>query len=280
MNFGGRTPAPEARRIVDRALERGLTHFDTANLYGKGESERVLGEALKGRRERAFVATKCGVNEGLSKQRVLAAADESLQRLGMDSVDLFYLHTPDPKTPLDETLDAIAELLARGKVKAWGVSNYAAWEIFELQQKADARRMPRPAFSQVLYNLLVRQLDVEYFAFARRHPIHTTVYNPLCGGMLAGGSRLKNNPMYRKRYGPLDEAAERYRAALGMDLVTLAYAWLAGRPGVDSILCGPGTLAHLDAAIDACAVELPTEVREKIDQVHYELMRTDARYAR
>jgi aryl-alcohol dehydrogenase-like predicted oxidoreductase len=282
MNFGGRTPAAEAHRIVDRALERGITHFDTADVYGKGESERVVGQALKGRRDRAFIATKCGASGGLAKARVLAAIDESLQRLGTEWVDLYYLHLPDAKTPIEETLEALAVLLENGKVRSWGVSNYASWQIVELNRLCDARSMKRPAFSQVLYNLLIRQLDVEYFAFAKRFPIHTTVYNPLAGGMLAGGTRGQNNAMYARRYWSegMRQHAEKYRGLGGFDLVTLAYAWVAGRPGVDSVLSGPGTVAHLDAAIDACALVLPDEVRKRIDEIHSGFLGTDARYAR
>jgi aryl-alcohol dehydrogenase-like predicted oxidoreductase len=282
MNFGGRTPAAEAHRIVDRALERGVTHFDTANLYSGGESERVLGKALAGRRDRAFIATKCGVNEGLAGKRVLTAINESLLRLGTDWVDLYYLHVPDPKTPIEETLDAVAVLLEKGKARSWGVSNYAAWQILELNHLCDARGMKRPAWSQVLYNLLVRQLDVEYFAFTKRYPIHTTVYNPLAGGMLAGGSRYKSNAMYQRRYWSesMKQRAEAFRGLGGLDLVTLAYAWVAGRPGVDSVLAGPATVAHLDAAIDGCALELPADVRAKVDEVHLSITGTDARYAR
>jgi aryl-alcohol dehydrogenase-like predicted oxidoreductase len=216
---------------------------------------------------------------------VLAAADESLKRLGRDFVDLYYLHVPDPKTPMVETLEAISALLKSGKIKTWGVSNYASWQILEIDQLCDSAGLPRPAVSQVLYNVLVRQLDVEYFAFARKHPIHTTVYNPLAGGMLAGGTRGKSNAMYGRRYwnASLFELAEKYRALAtehGLDLVTLAYAWVAARPGVDSVLTGPGTLAHLEASIDACAVKLSPELNAKIDEVHKAYLGTDASYAR
>jgi aryl-alcohol dehydrogenase-like predicted oxidoreductase len=283
MNFGGRTPADEARRIVDRALERGVTLFDTANVYNKGESEKIVGAALNGR---AQVATKCGaMGEGLARARVLAACDESLKRLRRDAIDLYYLHVPDPKTPIAETLEAIEELLEAGKIKTWGVSNYAAWQIFELNLLCDQTGMPRPAVSQVLYNVLVRQLDVEYFAFTRRFPIHTTVYNPLAGGMLAGGKRGESNAMYGRRYwnAALFDLAQKYRALAtehGLDLVTLAYAWVVARPGVDSVLIGPGTLAHLDAAIEACAQVLSPELRANIDDVHRAYLGTDASYAR
>ena len=176
MNFGKRTPAPEARRIVDRAIERGVRFFDTANVYGNGESERILGQALRGRRAEVGIATKVGIArvqgrpEGLSAARVERALEESLERLGTDFVDLFYLHAPDPATPIEETLEAMGRVLQAGKARHWGVSNFAAWQILELNTLCDARGLPRPAVSQVLYNLLVRQIELEYLPFTRRYP--------------------------------------------------------------------------------------------------------------
>ncbi len=297
MNFGARTPATEARRIVDLAFERGATFFDTANVYGDGESERIVGAALQGRRDRATIATKVGLRraggvvEGLAPARVIAAVGESLERLQTDWVDVLYLHAPDPATPMAQTLDALQTLLERGSVKAWGVSNYASWQILEMNALCDARGVARPAISQVLYNLLVRQLDVEYFAFTKAHPLHTTVYNPLCGGLLArvapapAGSRLAQNPLYRRRYGSevMLEAAKDYAALaaeLSLDCATLAYAWLAGQPGVDSILAGPATSEHLRVALDAVEVPLSSEARAKVDALSVSLLGTDARYAR
>jgi aryl-alcohol dehydrogenase-like predicted oxidoreductase len=303
MNFGDRTSAQEARRIVERALERGATFFDTANLYANGGSERLLGELLRGRRDRVQLATKVGLlrrggkPEGLSAARILEALEESLGRLGTDYVDLYYLHAPDPSTPLAETLDALRPLLESGRIRDWGVSNFAAWQILELNTLADARRMPRPAVSQVLYNLLVRQLDLEYFPFARRHPIHTTVYNPLAGGLLARavepgaaeipkGSRFDKNPVYQRRYWsePLRELTARLQALAREsgfdDPVAFSYAWLAGYPGVDSILAGPRTVEHLDAALDAIALTVPDEVRAKVDALYRSFTGTDASYAR
>lgn len=301
MNFGGRTSAAEAKRIVDRAIERGATLFDTANMYGDGASERILGETLRGRRESVKVATKVGLmrqrgkSEGLSKERIPAALTESLERLGTDYVDVYYLHAPDPHTPFEETLDALAPLLGAGRIRAWGVSNFASWQILELMHLSDARGMPRPEVSQVLYNLLIRQLDLEYFAFARRYSLHSTVYNPLGGGLLArrpapgssipAGSRFATNRMYPGRYwsNALMELTERLDGVAreaGMDLVAFAYAWLAGREGVDSILAGPGSVEHLDAAFDGCAKTLTAELRKKVDQVYREFVGTDVSYAR
>lgn len=301
MNFGARTPKAEARRIVDRALERGATFFDTANVYGDGESERILGDALRGRRERAQIATKVGFlrrdgrPEGLAARTVRTAVEESLERLRTEFLDVYYLHVPDHATPLQHTLDGLQPLLEAGVVKAWGVSNYAAWQVLELNGLCDARGMPRPAISQVLYNLLVRQLDVEYFAFTRHHRIHTTVYNPLAGGLLArparpgeavpSGSRFEKNKLYRGRYwsNALLELAGRYQALAaehGLTAVTLAYAWLRARPGVDSILAGPGSAAHLDEALDAVAVKLPDALLTEVDAIHRAYLGTDASYAR
>lgn len=297
MNFGTRTPAAEAHAIVDRAIQRGATHFDTANLYGDGESERILGRALMGRRDGVRIATKVGLlkREGLAPERVLAALDQSLNRLQTDRVDLYYLHAPDPATPFDRTLDAIATLLESGKIASWGVSNFAAWQIAELDHLCDRRKLARPRVAQMLYNVLVRQLDFEFFAFAKQHPIEVTVYNPLAGGLLARdaapgagfpkGSRFEANALYRTRYwtDALLDLAQQLRALAaeaGWDGVALAYAWLAGRPGVDSILSGPATVAHLDAAIDGCAKDLPADLRARVDALHRAFVGTDARYAR
>lgn len=301
MNFASRTSPDESRRIMDRALERGVTVFDTANVYGDGESERRIGQALKGRRHAVRIATKVGLlrfggkPEGLSRARILAACDESLARLQTDFIDVYYLHAPDPLTPIGESLEALAQLFEAKKIRAWGVSNFAAWQIGDLNVAAEARGLPRPAVSQVLYNLLVRQLDVEYFAFARAHPIHTTVYNPLAGGLLARvpdvgapvpkGSRFETNALYRKRYwtDAMTQGAGQYAAVaaeLGLDTVALAYAFLAGHPGIDSVLCGPASVAHLDAGLDGCAKTLTDAARNRIDAVHREFVGTDAKYAR
>jgi aryl-alcohol dehydrogenase-like predicted oxidoreductase len=300
MNFGKRTSATDSERIVARALERGLCFFDTANVYSDGESERILGRALGRSRERCFIATKVGLKgipnraEGLSAAAILHAIDESLGRLGTEYVDVYYLHAPDKTTRIEETLDAMKTLLDGGKVRAWGVSNYASWQILEMNRLADAREMMRPALSQVIYNLVIRQLDIEYLKFTARHPVHTTVYNPLAGGLLSGkhsraeipkGSRFDGNRMYLRRYWTermfeLVSALQGVAREEGMDLVTLAYAWLAGRPGVDSILVGPADVGQLDAAIDACARTLSESARARLDEVHYAFAGTDATYAR
>ena len=261
MNFGKRTPEPEAHRIVQRALERGLVFFDTANVYVDGESERILGRALGKRRPEARIATKVGIGkmsepEGLSPERITGALEESLRRLGTDRVELYYFHKPDHSRPLESSLRAMEKVIKSGKAGAFGASN---------------------------------------FRFARKYGVHTTVYNPLAGGLLAGkvkrdappeaGSRFDRNPMYQRRYlndrfFDLADAFARLAAEAGRSPVELAYQWVAARPGVDSILLGPGSVEHLDAAIDAVARPLPKEVIDRADELHRAFQGTDASYAR
>jgi len=301
MNFGKRTPADESERIVRRALERGIRVFDTANAYNGGESERILGRALGRDREGVVVATKVGFGrldgkpEGLSPAAVERAVQGSLERLGTGWVDVYYLHVPDHATPIEQTLDAMKKQVDAGRVRAWGVSNFAAWQILEMDLLADARSLARPVVSQVLYNALHRQLDVEYFAFARRFPIHTTIYNPLAGGLLAGkhrageapptGSRFDDNALYQRRYwtAAMFEHVEQLRAVAaseGLTMVQLAYAWVAARPDVDSILVGPASVQHLDDALDAVQRSLSKEALARIDELARAWRGTDTNYVR
>jgi aryl-alcohol dehydrogenase-like predicted oxidoreductase len=303
MNFGKRTPEAEARRIIERALARGVRTFDTANSYNDGDSERILGAALRGAAAgEVFVATKVGMDgwargrpEGLARKTVLAACEKSLARLGMDRVALYYLHKPDRDTPSAETLDALAELHAAGRFERFGVSNYASWKVLELVRACDERGVPRPAASQVLYNPAIRQLDVEHFEFCAAYGLHVTVYNPLAGGMLAravdpaapppAGSRFEGSEQYRSRYlsGRLFAFAKAWgeiAAREGRTPADAAHAWVAAQPGVDSILVGPGSVAHLDAALDAVAKPLSPEALGAIAELQRDFDGTDARYAR
>jgi aryl-alcohol dehydrogenase-like predicted oxidoreductase len=301
MNFGKRTPEDEAKRIVGRALDAGIRWFDTANAYNDGESERILGRALANRRDDVVLATKVGFGrvagkpEGLSAARVVAALDESLARLGTDHVDLYYLHVPDHATPIEATLEGVARTLETGKARAFGVSNYASWQIVEIFAACDRAGVSRPVVAQQIYNLLIRQLDVEYTRFSAKYDLHTTVYNPLAGGLLTGlhrdrtdvpaRSRFDGNKLYQGRYWSetmrrLASTYEDLARAHGLSAIDLAYAWLARARGVDSILVGPGSVAHLDDALRAAAIELPAEVRAEVEAVHRAHLGTETTYAR
>jgi aryl-alcohol dehydrogenase-like predicted oxidoreductase len=284
MNFGARTAPDEARAIVDSALATGLTHFDTANLYGDGAVETLLGQLLKGRP--AHLTTKVGAwkKEGLSRQRVVAALDESLQRLQRDSVDVYLLHQPDPDTRLEETLMGLSQVLQTGKAKAWGFSNYPAWQAAQLISVARGV-VPPPVQAQVLYNLVARQAEVEYPAFAKQAGFALAAYNPLAGGLLSGhsGPRLTANRFYRQRYGSSVLAQRALRiAAIGAEAsltpATLAYAWLSQR--VDLIVCGPAIASHLDAAHEGLRTELSRATSQALEDLHLETVGTSASYAR
>lgn len=301
MTFGGRTPRAEADRIVRRALELGVTVFDTANMYENGAAEEILGAALGADRERVEVASKVGAwrkgraAEGLSRARVREACDESLRRLRTDHLDTYFLHVPDPRTPIEETLGAFAELYEEKKILGWAVSNYASWQILELVQAAQKLGLPPPRRAQMLYNVLVRQLDVEYFAFAERYALSTEVYNPLAGGLLTPrhpspsadkrGSRFDKNGMYERRYwsdvmfARRDELARAAEEA-GIGIVELSYRFLVERRGVAAVLVGAGTLAHLDAAHAALATALPPDLVARLEKMHVAWNGTDARYGR
>jgi aryl-alcohol dehydrogenase-like predicted oxidoreductase len=301
MNFGRRTPRDESERIVRRALERGITLFDTANSYNEGASESILGKALGKDRAKVVLTTKGGLGpnpgrrEGLSPAALRSALDGSLGRLGVSSVDVYYLHVPDRTTPIEDSVGVMKELVDSGRVGSWGVCNYASWEILEMNAIADRMGLPKPVMTQLLYSPVHRQLDVEYFAFARRHPIHTSVYNVLAGGLLARyheraaepakGSRFDRNAMYQRRFWTetMFDRATQVRAvaqAHGLSSVDFCYAWLATRPGIDSILVGPATVAQLDQAIDAVDLTLPAETLSAMDALALEWTGSDTNYVR
>lgn len=300
MNFGGRTGEAEADAIMRRALELGIDLIDTANAYNNGESERIVGRAVAGRRERVRIATKVGFGrtagkpEGLSAAVVSRSIEESLGRLGTDYVDVYYLHVPDHGTPIEETLEALGKVLARGLARSWAVSNYASWQILEMLQLAPRFGLPKPVYVQQIYNVLIRQLDVEYARFAAKYGLATCIYNPLAAGLLSGrhqkgniakGSRFDKNPFYQRRY--LHGVMFDHVAALtalasehGLSLVELAYAWLGHREVVSEVIVGPGSLEHLEAAHAGLQKRLDPAVLTRIDELAIEFRGTDTSYAR
>ncbi|WP_406314997.1 aldo/keto reductase [Streptomyces sp. NBC_00118] len=292
MTFGDTADRATAAAMLDAALDAGITGVDTANGYAGGESERILAELLPGRRDQVVLATKAGIphpDQGghapLSAEGLRAALEGSLKRLGTDHVDLFYLHQPDRRTPLTETLAAVAEFVQAGKVLALGVSNFAAWQIAELSRVADEVGAPRPAVAQQLHNLLARRIEEEYAEYAATAGLRTMVYNPLGGGLLTGRHSFEQAPdagrfgdsklaaMYRQRYWNEDlfravTDLTRVASAAGLPLTELALRWLLSRPSTDALLLGGSKVDHLKANIAAAAAgPLPTDVRAACDEV-------------
>jgi aryl-alcohol dehydrogenase-like predicted oxidoreductase len=204
------------------------------------------------------------------------------------------LHAPDRETPIEESLSALQSLWQAGKIRAFATSNYASWQLLEILSFCDREGLPRPIFAHEIYNLLVRQLDVEYFGFSAKYGVHTTAYNPLAGGLLTGkhrrgdppvASRFDANPMYQRRYWSERvfsevDAYAKLADRVGLTLTELSYAWFRARPGIDSLIVGPGTVEHLDAALAARELALDEEACRQADAIHLEHQGTDARYAR
>ncbi|MEV7091010.1 aldo/keto reductase [Streptomyces sp. NPDC093085] len=275
MTFGDTVDRAGAAAMLDTALDAGITGVDTANGYAGGESERILATLLPGRRDRIVLATKAGIphpDQGghapLSAAGMRAALEGSLRRLATDHVDLFYLHQPDRSTPVEETLGAVAEFAAEGKILALGVSNHSAWQIAELTRVADASGAPRPVVAQQLHNLLARRLEEEYVEYAAVSGLRTLVYNPLGGGLLTGRHSFARTPesgrfgdsrlaaMYRERYWDqrLFDAVERLSgiaSEAGIPLTELALRWLLERPSTDALLLGGSRTEQLRANIAA-----------------------------
>jgi aryl-alcohol dehydrogenase-like predicted oxidoreductase len=290
MTFGDTADLDTAREMVQVALDAGVTAIDTANGYAGGRSEEMLGDILQGRFDDVSVATKVGIFAGdagghplLSREGIRPSVEASLRRLGTDRVDLLYLHQPDRSVPLDETAAALAELVDEGVVGALGVSNYAAWQIADVEAACDRAGAPRPVVAQQLYNLVARRIEQEYAEFAATHGIATVVYNPLGGGLLTGRHRFDEDPgegrfgssalstMYRDRYwnralfdavGALDGIARQ----AGLGLPELALRWLLSQDVVTAVLLGGSKPEQLRAnlavadrgplpadVLDACA---------------------------
>lgn len=292
MTFGDTVDERVAAEMIDTSLELGVTAIDTANGYAGGASETLLGDLLKARRDQVLLATKAGIPHPdadgaapLSRDGVRRCLEASLRRLQTSRVDLFYLHQPDRSTPLEETVGVVGELLAEGKITAWGVSNYAAWQIVELRRIADRAGIARPVVAQQLYNLLARRIEEEYVESALVAELATVVYNPLGGGLLTGRHTFEERPehgrfgdsrvaaMYTDRYwnadlfaavGELAELAE----SEGITLAELSLRWVAARPGVDSVLIGGSRTEHLRSNITALrAGPLPTAVLDACETI-------------
>jgi len=302
MMFGKRADQAESERIVGTALDLGINFFDTADVYQAGESERLLGRALKGRRDECIVATKVGYGqneqgdeEGTSRESILRAIDRSLADLGMDCVDVYYLHRPDYAAPIEESLAAMDEVIRAGKARHFAISNFGAWQSMEVLQYCDANGWQRPVMTQMIYNMLLRQIEYEYGAFCRTRRLHLTVYNPLAGGLLTGkyaslddsspGGRFIDNQNYRNRYwsdrlfaGML--ALKRIADDIGMSLTHMAINWVAQQDDVDSVLLGPSSAAQLQDCINAGQAGICPEAMTRIAEALREFEGTDACYAR
>lgn len=274
MTFGKPVDQAGARAMVDRCIDAGIHFFDTANAYQAGLSETMLGHALQGRRQSCTVATKVWArmgdgphDAGLSKQAILKAVEASLRRLQTDYIDLYYLHQPDYAVPIEESLEAMELLVQSGKVRYPASSNYAAWQVAQMQWIAGQRSYTPAAVSQSMYNLIARGIEQEFLPMARQFDIPIIAYNPLAGGLLTGkhqpqsitpGTRFDDNKMYQDRYWhPQDFKAVSRLSQIARDadrsLISLALCWLLHHTPVSSVILGATSLSQLEQNLAAAA---------------------------
>lgn len=291
MNFGGPTSEEESITIINRALDAGINFIDTANVYNAGESERVVGKALKenGQRDQVVLATKVygrmgdGPNDwGTSRYHIIRACEDSLRRLQTDHIDLYQLHRPSLTIPQDETLRAFDDLIRAGKVRYIGCSTHPAWMVMEALAISERYGLARYVSEQPPYNLLDRRIENELIPLAQKYNLAILPWSPLAGGILAGRYPLSGEIPEGSRAA---RAGEAFRARVtrkgrevaakvaemarerGMTGTQLALLWVKDQPGVTSPIIGPRTIAHLEEVIAVLDMALDDADRPLFDQL-------------
>ncbi|MEU8705507.1 aldo/keto reductase [Streptomyces sp. NPDC048565] len=298
MMFGawGNRDHDDSIGIIRTALDAGVNIIDTADVYAGGESERIVGKAVAGRRDDIVLATKVsspmgpGPNErGASRRWIIRACEASLRRLGTDHIDLYQVHRPDPDTDIDETLGALSDLVRAGKIRYAGSSAFAPSSIVQAQWTAERRQRERIVCEQPPYSLLVRGIEADVLPTCEAYRMGVLAWSPLAGGWLSGRWRrdAKGPSSHRTRTMPfrttlshydldvpgnqakLDAATELARIAdeAGLTLVQLALAFVTTHPAVSAAIIGPRTAEHLRGQLSAADVVLEPEVLDRIDRV-------------
>ena len=285
VTFGREIDAATSYAVMDHALERGINLFDTAAGYAAGASERVVGDWItdRGARDRIVLATK--VASPLPRDRVIESAEESLQRLKTDRIDLFQVHNWDDQTPLDDTLGAFATLVDQGKVRYCGCSNYTTWQLAKTLLSANDGGV-RMESIQPPYNLVQREIEADTLPLCVDQEIGVLAYSPLGAGFLTGkyrqntevpkGTRFDvmpgHQPIYFTDHGW--RVAEKLRSKagqLGRPMIDLALNWVIHQPGVTSVLVGARSPSHIDQAFDAEASRISEDVREQLGSSELEI---------
>ena len=288
-NFGGRIDLAATQAVVDAALDEGINFFDTADIYGGTKSEELLGQVLAGRRDDVIVATKFGMGDGTtlpagaSAASVVAAAEGSLRRLGMDHIDLYQLHLPDDRTPIDETLEAMDRLVRDGKVREIGCSNFDGARLDEATASAAKQGTARFESVQNELSLLRRRGEADLVAACERLGLAILPYFPLASGMLTGkyqrgeeppaGTRLagmdgerRERALSAKRFDTV-EALDAFAKERGHTLLELAMSWLVGVPHLASVIAGATKPEQVRANVAAIGWSLTDDDRGRVDEL-------------
>jgi aryl-alcohol dehydrogenase-like predicted oxidoreductase len=287
-NFGSRCDADQTKVVVDAALDAGINFFDTADVYGGTKSETFLGEALAGRSDDVVIATKFAApidadptHRGASARWVVEAAEGSLRRLGVECIDLYQQHRPDDTVPIEETLEALNGLVAAGKVKEIGNSNFSAEQIAEAAAVSQRNGWARFVTAQNQFNLLHRQPVQDLLPACVEHDLAVLPFFPLASGLLtgkyhrgepaAGGTRLAGNEQMAARvltdanFDQLDFLGA-FASARGHSLLELAFAWLAAQPAMGSVIAGATKPEQVLANVAAVDWKLPTDELAEIER--------------
>ena len=290
MNFGGRTSDDDAIRIIHAALDAGINFVDTANVYGRGASETVTGKALAGgRRERVILATKVhgrmgeGPNDwGNDRRHIFQQVDASLRRLQTDHIDLYQIHRPAAEPQIEETLDALNDLVRMGKVRYIGSSTFPAWQLVESYWASDRRGFARFICEQPPYHLFDRRIEHEVLPACRKYGTAVIPWSPLAGGWLTGkyrrgqplpevGRHLRameqpDEPGVARRLDAIEQLVP-LAAEAGASLSQLALAWNLAQPGITAPIIGPRTMEQLEDNLKAVDHKLDAALAERIDQI-------------
>jgi aryl-alcohol dehydrogenase-like predicted oxidoreductase len=292
MMFGawGNPDHDDSTRIIHRALDAGINFIDTAEVYSAGESEEVVGKALKGSRDNVVLATKFFMpmgedpnRRGGSRRWIVQSVEDSLRRLGTDWIDLYQMHRPDPAADVEETLSALTDLVQQGKVRYIGSSSYSGSQIVEAQWTARERNLQRFRTEQPPYSLLARGIELDVLPTAQRHGMGILTYSPLAGGWLSGTWSADSSPTSPAR----QRLVARYDMSLpenqrkleavqqlakvaddaGVSFIELAIAFVVNHPAVTSAIIGPRTMEQLDSQLPAADAVLDTATLDRIDEI-------------
>jgi aryl-alcohol dehydrogenase-like predicted oxidoreductase len=294
MMFGqrGNTDHADCIRIIHRALDAGINFVDTANVYSNGESEEIVGEALRGCRDRVVLATKVhgevgpGPNDrGNSRVHILREVENSLRRLQTDYIDLYQIHRPDPDTPIEETLRALDDLVRSGKVRYIGSSTFAAWELVESYWVSDRYNLARFESEQPPYSIFVRAIEKDVLPVCEKYGTGVIPWSPLNRGWLAGKYRRGQDVDPQSRVGRGDQFIDRpdspsgqkkldlveelipMAEKVGASLAQYALAWTLTNPTITAPIIGPRTMEQLEDNLSALEVRIPSEHLQRIDEL-------------
>jgi aryl-alcohol dehydrogenase-like predicted oxidoreductase len=299
MMFGewGNTDVDECVRIIHAALDGGINFVDTADVYSAGQSEEIVGKALKGRRDDVVLATKVhggmgpGVNErGNSRVWIMREVEHSLRRLGTDHIDLYQIHRPEPDTDVEETLAALTDLQREGKIRAFGSSTFPGWQLVEANWVAERRGLSRFRTEQPPYSIFVRQIELDVLPIAHRYGMGVLVWSPLCRGWLTGRYRRgsfdrspesratrasgrqvaaqfdESRPAIQRKL-DLVEDLLKVAADAGIPFSHMAVAFTLAHPAVTSAIVGPRTMDQLEDLLSAADTRLDAATLDAIDEI-------------